>query len=56
MNRFQYRGDFCEKFLVVPEELKPIGRTQVEEVHGGFSPMGGTQAGAGEKCEDFSPG
>lgn len=43
MDRSWYRGGFCEKFLVVPEELKPMERTHMEEVN------------AGEECE-FSPG
>lgn len=56
MDRFWYRGGFYEKLLEVPEELKPMERTHVEEVHGGFSSMGGTQAGAGKDCEEFLPG
>ncbi|GAB0181827.1 zinc finger and BTB domain-containing protein 5 [Grus japonensis] len=39
----------------VHEELQPMGRTDVGEVHGGLSPVEGPHAGAGAECEESSP-
>jgi len=39
----------------VPEGLRPVGRTHIEEIHGELSPVGGTPCWNGEECEESSP-
>jgi len=39
----------------VREELQPVGRTHISEVHGRLSPMRGSSCWSREECEESSP-